>query len=119
MCFRSSALDTGGQVKAGRLRHKVTFHQYFETQDTTGHAIKTYTPLATRSVSIEPLSGRELEVARQVNAEITHKVEMRYLANLSPRLRFLFGSRVFEILSILNIEEKKKQLTLLCVERAA
>lgn len=38
--------------------------------------------------SIEPLAGRELMVARQVRADLTHKITMRAMDGISHRTKF-------------------------------
>ena len=48
-------------------------------------------------VSIEPLSGREFEMANQINAAITHKLIVRNMIGITDRInstyRFLDTSR--------------------------
>lgn len=70
--------------------------------------------------SIEPLRGEELYAAQQVQAEVTHKIRLRYstdVANLNPKDQVIYGLRTFEILAVLNLLERNRELELLCKER--
>jgi SPP1 family predicted phage head-tail adaptor len=65
---------------------------------------------------VEPLQGRELWTAKQVVAEVTHRIRFRHLSGVVPTQRVVFGSRTFEILSVINPEERNRELELLCKE---
>jgi SPP1 family predicted phage head-tail adaptor len=67
---------------------------------------------------VEPLEGRELLQAQQVNASLTHRVTIRYRAGVAPTQRLRFGTKTLEILSIVNPGEANRELQLLCVEAA-
>jgi SPP1 family predicted phage head-tail adaptor len=103
-------------MRAGRLRHRVSIQAPSETLDDFGEADLSWATDSTVWASIEPISGNERFSSDQVTAELTHRVFIRYLTGLTPRKRLLFGSRVFQIQSILNKDEKNEQLELLCRE---
>jgi head-tail adaptor len=42
---------------------------------------------------------------------------MRYVPGVTPKHRLLFGDRILEIESTLNLEERSRLLELLCKER--
>lgn len=104
-------------MQAGKLRHRVTFQNPPTAQNSTGQVTGSYTTLATRWGSIEPLSGRELVNAQQISAEVTHRIRVRWLSGIAPKVRAVFGSRNFDILSVLNPEERKRELELLVREK--
>lgn len=66
--------------------------------------------------SVEPLAGRELERALMVVAAATHKVTMRYWAGVSARDRLIFDNRTLNIESVRNVDERNRELVLICVE---
>lgn len=86
------------------------------TRDTTGQPIETWEEASTRWGSIEPLTGREYWQAQQVNAEMTTKITIRYCSGLTTTQRLKYGTRVFDILSIQNIDEANKYMVLMCKE---
>lgn len=72
---------------------------------------------ATRWAKLQPLSGKELFKAQQTVAEVTHKVTIRYMPGVKANQLVQFGSRIFEIQYIENIEFLNLELHLFCLER--
>lgn len=105
-------------MKIGTLRHRIDLKNAVEQQDSYGEMTKTYSVYQTVWAMIEPLQGRELEHAKQVFGETTHKVRMRYNSKIEHTHRIGFGSREFEIISIVNPDEKSIEHVLICKEIA-
>lgn len=103
-------------MKAGDLRHQVTIQRLVQGQGASGEVTLTWTPFATVWGAVEPLSGREYWQAQQTASETSIRVRVRYLAGVVPTMRVLYGSRVFEILSIVDQEERHRELQLMCRE---
>ena len=103
-------------MRAGLLRHKFTVRTMTEAQDSAGELIQTWANGNTIWGSISPLSGSESLSGEQITAEVTHKVWIRYDSTVTPGTRLLFGSRVFEINSVLNKDERNIAMELLCKE---
>ena len=98
-------------MRAGLLRHRVTFQrQTGTTRDSFGAEIEVWTALRTQSCSIEPLRGREFFAAQEINAELTHLLTTRWFEDLRPKDRGLFGTRIFDFQSIINVEERNREL---------
>lgn len=87
-----------------------------DTQSTSGEVTSTFQEFATVQAAIRPMSGREREKAQHLHAEVTHKISMRFLENVTPKMRILFGTRVFDIIDTLNIDERGRYLELTCQE---
>lgn len=103
--------------ECGAMRYRIDIQSRTVSQDSYGQAVETWTTVAIRWGRIEPLSGRELWQAQQVRPDLTHKITMRYYAGLTPKERLKFGSRYFEVTSVLNIDEQKRYMVLLCTEQ--
>lgn len=73
---------------------------------------------------VRPLAGRELEWARQVDARISHKVTLRYIPGLSTTWRLVMPARYeaqdryFQVVSAINVDERDRELELMCTEVA-
>jgi len=106
-------------MNVGRLRHQVTIIQAVPAPDGAGGLTKTWTALATVWAAVDPLRGREYFAAQQVTAEITHKVTLRYLTGVRPEMRVQFGDREFDIMAVINPQERNIYLELMCVEAPA
>ena len=102
-------------MKAGSLRHVITLQEPVETQNDYGEPVTSWQDVLSCRASIEPLSAREFFASQQTKADVTHKVRLRYLP-VVPTMRLLFGTRVFNISSALNREERGIELELLCKE---
>lgn len=108
-------------IDAGKLRQRITIQQPNDTtQNTFGEVVLTddsnWTTVDTLWAEIETLTGRELYAAQRIAAEATHKVTLRYYPGIIPKQRVLFGTRIFDVNAVLNIEERNIELHLLCKE---
>lgn len=107
-------------MRIGPLRKRVAIQSASKTRDDYGEPVLSWSTDTTVWASIESLSGRELVSAQQQHAETTHRVRMRFQpgTTVTAEKRLLFGSRAFEIISVINSKEKKRMLELLCKEIA-
>lgn len=103
-------------MRAGQLRHRVELQSVSEARDSYGAAVLTYTTADTVYSSIEPLDGSESWDAKQIEAGNTHVVTVRGTATVTPRYRVKFGSRYFDIASVVNIDERGFVKRLICKE---
>ncbi len=103
-------------MNAGKLRHRVTVEQPTASSDGYGGSTVSWTTFATAWAAVEPLSGREYFQAQQAQAAVTHKVTMRYLSGVTPRMRVKHGSRLLTIVSAIDTDERHRELVLMCEE---
>lgn len=66
---------------------------------------------------MSPLAGTELEIARQVVANATHQVTVRFNDFVTARKRFVFENRELNIENVRNIDERGIEMVCLCVEQ--
>ena len=74
-------------MRAGALRHRVTLKTKSVSRDTFGEEDVTWTTTATVWGSVEPLRGREYMEAKQGQADVSHRVIVRYRASVVPTMR--------------------------------
>lgn len=103
---------------AGRFRHLMQVYQPVNppTPDAYGPGAPVPSLVATRHVAIEPLVGRELLAAQQIQADVTHRISMRYLAGVKPKWYGVYQGRTFNFLSVRNFEERNIELEILAKE---
>jgi SPP1 family predicted phage head-tail adaptor len=65
---------------------------------------------------INPLAGRELELAQAINAEVTHQVTLRYRPGVTVAHRLVYQGRIFNITNVLDVETRHRTLELACSE---
>jgi SPP1 family predicted phage head-tail adaptor len=90
-------------MEAGRLRHVVDIKSVTEAQNTTGDTTLTLTTLAANvRANVKAVSGKEFRAASgQQKDLIAYEVDMRYRADLTPRMRLIWGTKTLEIVAIL------------------
>lgn len=104
----------------GGLRRKITFQQQDETVDGKGSVVPNWTDYYTCRAAIEPLQGRELMAAMQIQANISHRVSIRWPGAsimLSPKMRIVRGARYFDVQAVLDLNESQREMQILCLER--
>lgn len=88
--------------------------------DEAGQPIDDWHPVATVWAAIIPLRGRELESARQIHAEVTTRIEMRYRKGIDPTMKAIHTQDgedfEFEFLYRIHPEFGKKELHMLAKE---
>lgn len=96
----------------------MTLQRCIETQSTTGEITRTWQAQATVWGRVEPLTldTRERLAGGGLQPEITHVVTLRYMSGLQQKDRLLYGSRVLEIMSGGNTDERNRVHELLCRE---
>jgi SPP1 family predicted phage head-tail adaptor len=104
------------RINPGEFRHSITFQKKSGEQNDYGEVINQWEDVTTTRASIYPISGKEFFSAEKINSEVTHKVNLRYLPNITTDMRVKFRERSFHIESAINFQEKNSILQLLCKE---
>ncbi len=104
-------------IRAGKLRHRVSVQKLTAADQPDGTYSESWVEQTKRWASIEPLKGREYLEAEAVNADIDHRIVIRPHAGVAPKnYRITNGTRVFNIVSVANIEERDTRMELMCKE---
>ena len=101
-----------------QMKHRVALQSVAQASDGQGGFTDTWTTSATVWAAIEPLNGFEKLQAMQLASPVTHKVTIRYRAGVTTKDRLLYGSRVFHIKEVINVDEDRNFLRLRCVEQS-
>ncbi|MFQ5774190.1 MAG: phage head closure protein [Kiloniellaceae bacterium] len=107
----------------GRLRHRLTIQAENPAADAGGGqgADPWADPITVATVwgRVEPLTGGERLRAMQVQDRLSHRITIRHRPGITPRMRIVFGARVFNVRAVINPEERDRVLELLCEEGVA
>jgi head-tail adaptor len=109
-------------VRAGRLRHLVDLRDPgTRTKDGKGGYTDPYDEKLSPSTwycSIDPATPSVLErtVAATIEAKVTHVVTGRYHAGISTKTRLTHRGRFLFVRAVQNVEERNRELVLLCEE---
>lgn len=102
-----------------RLKHKVIIQEYTDSIDASGGPTGSWTNYITRYASVVPLNGSEFFVSQQLTVDITVRIRIRYdavAATITSKHRVLWGSRTYDIQTVINPKEANRELVLMCSE---
>jgi len=100
-------------MRAARLRHRIELQSPAYAKDAVGQDIITYTTADTVWGSIEPLRGKEFIERGIDSSKITAKIVLRYYSGLNTKWRIKHDSDYFDILNIIDIDKRHRQIELL------
>lgn len=107
-------------IDPGKMRYRVTFQKFTGTLDSFGDPLQSddsqWPDVATVWAAIDPISGKEFYAAEQSQSSVTHKVRCRYRAGVETAMRIKCGARRFEIISVIDWEERHESLLIMCRE---
>ena len=86
------------------------------TSDGMGGWTESWATLATVRAAIWPKRMVEQVERDKRTATVTHQVRVRYMEGIDEECRVKCGARVFEVVSVINHEERNKYLDLMCEE---
>lgn len=101
----------------GELRARLVLEEPVRTPDGGGGASESWVEVATVWGRIEGRPGGETVQADRVTATLTHTITIRYRAGVVPQMRFRLETRIFHILSVVDIEDRDRRLICRCEER--
>ena len=101
----------------GKLRHRIILQKQVVIKDSIGQETEKWKDVETVWARVEPLSGKEYFNAKQTNSEVSSKITIRYLVDITSQMRVIFQEHTYNILSVINFEERNKYLQLLCTEK--
>lgn len=103
-------------MRAGPLRCRVTIEEPVETEGADGSIMTAWETFATTWASVEPLIGKEYFAQQREQATVSHRIRMRQIAGITHKMRVVWGARIFEIESVLNVGERNREIVLMCQE---
>lgn len=104
-------------LRIGNLRHRITFQVPITTVNEIGEEVTGYSDFKTVWAAIEPLHGREFEEGNKNSNEVTHRIKIRYTPGLSGDMKIIYKNREFDIQSIINVNERNRELHIMAIER--
>ncbi|MFZ5834021.1 MAG: phage head closure protein [Pseudomonadota bacterium] len=103
----------------GGLRQRVTLQRRSDVADTGGGSTLIWSDVAQLWAKVTPLQGGENVQAMRLQPVQEYRVELRHRADVTPAERFLFGARVLNIRSVINVNERGAWLECRCEEGVA
>jgi SPP1 family predicted phage head-tail adaptor len=99
-------------MKAGQLRETIRIQSQVSTQDSAGQPVQTWADLATERASVVDVTGREYVAANAVAGSATTKITIRHREGVTPAMRLIHGTTVYNIHAVLG--QDRISLMLMC-----
>ncbi len=99
------------------LRHRLVLEQLSRTGDDGGGFTESWVEVATLSCDLRPVGGSEGLESDRLAGRVSHEIALRYRPDVVPAMRFRKTTRVFHIVSVINVDERNRWLKCLCEER--
>lgn len=106
-------------MRAGQLRERVTIQQKSVARDAYGAEVITWLELDTVWGSVEPLTGAEFHEQTAERSTINTRIRIRHRTDVEPEMRAVWGSRVYDIHSVINPHSDRREVVLMCLETVA
>ncbi len=108
-------------MRANELRHLIQIQARTDSRDAQNQPVTSWHTIFTVRAKITPTSGRERMAAQAGRAEISHIVAIRYQSQFADWVamaahRILYGSRILNITSARDIDERHFDIEMTCTE---
>ena len=100
------------------LRHQVLLQLPATSSDGEGGFFDGWVTKTTTWASISPITAKQRDSYKSLSAEITHMIKIRGEVDCDTTYQVKFDDRVFEILTVENIQERDMLKILMCKERS-
>lgn len=97
-------------IHADDLRHRIVIETAVRTQDGAGGAVLDWQPVANVWAAIWTRSANESVAHDHKSGTATHDIWMRYRRDVTPDMRLRFGARVFDILGVIDVDDRHRWL---------
>ncbi|TWH35939.1 MULTISPECIES: phage head closure protein [unclassified Aminobacter] len=97
-------------VDPGAFRHQVILEAVNLTPDGAGGHHASWTEVATFFARIEPVAATSRFGGDQTLETVTHRVTIRFRADIASSMRLKHGSRILEILTVHDPDETGRYL---------
>jgi SPP1 family predicted phage head-tail adaptor len=84
----------------GQLNRRLTLEAPVETDDGAGGVARSFTAVATLWAEVTPVAARGEVQAAALGATVTHRIALRFRADITLRHRLRDGARVFRIVAM-------------------
>lgn len=108
-------------MNIGKFNKRIIIQAETHSFDSHGGEVTTWATDSTVWASVQTLTGRKLELARQIESETTVEIRIRFcgtsgVPGITMANRILYGARIFEPTYIVNENEASIVTLIMCKE---
>lgn len=104
-------------MQLGKLNKKFQVLKLSQVPDGGGGYEDKLVPIKTVWGNLQPIMGREFWQAQQTQAQLSHKITIRYTKDIDRSHILSYNDRLFDIQYITNINEENRFLEVRVLER--
>lgn len=104
-------------MNPGKLNRKVEIMELTKVPDGSGGYEDAFLPIKKVWANIKPIYGKEYYEAQQAQAQISHRITIRYNSVVNRAHIISFDNKLYDIQYLLDIEEEHKFLEIRVLER--
>jgi SPP1 family predicted phage head-tail adaptor len=101
-------------MRAGKLRHRVTFQTRTAGEDAAGQPVKVWTDALTRWCNITAPSGAETVDAAATRNRVDYIISTRYTTRITPDMRAVRDDVVYSILAVRDPDGMRREILIEC-----
>lgn len=101
-------------VRPAALRHRLML----ETSTLAADGALLWTPVAVVFGALEPIGEGEGEAGASMNGRVTHRIQLRWRDGVSSRDRLVMGARIFRIVAVRDLDERRTHLLIRAEEES-
>lgn len=110
-------MKTRPPVSSGDLVHRIVIESANDTDDGAGGVTRVWTHVANVSAAIRPRTTTEAGSDDRRTGRATHDVWIRYRDGVTPEMRIRFGMRIFDVLGVVTLDERREWMKCTVEER--
>ncbi len=101
---------------AGKYNRRVQFQSLTRIQDTTGAPVESWLTQFTTWARPKTINGRERWANERTAHTYSVAFEIRYRTDIDESMRALYNGRTLEVATIFDVDERRRELIVLCKE---
>lgn len=103
-------------TRSGNFRHQVYIEENNGVKGPTGALGDNWETFAITRAAIWPSKGKEIVIDGKLVMKTTFTIRIRYQPGITAAMRIRFGTRIFNIVQMPNMEERNVLLDFVCWE---
>jgi SPP1 family predicted phage head-tail adaptor len=103
----------------GEMRKRILIQRQSDSGTASGETTQTPSDFRRAWARILPTAGGESWIAKELQELITCRINMRYQKGILPKMRAVWQGRIFNFVSVRDLEEMHEELEILAKEEIA
>ncbi len=102
---------------SGRKSSSIEIQTVTQVVNDFGGLTETWATFKKVFAEVNPKRGQEYFSSRQINTKNDVVFRFNYFSGITTKMRVSYNTRVFDIQSIININERNREIELMCEEQ--